>query len=47
MVVIAILLFLLWGAFLMFCCIIDFSQAARIAGADWRNDEASASGGAT
>jgi hypothetical protein len=34
------LLFLLWGAFLMFCCIIDFSQAARIATADWRNDEA-------
>ena len=38
-VVIAMLLFLLWGAFLMFCCIIDFSQAARIATADWRNDE--------
>jgi hypothetical protein len=46
-VVIAILLFLLWGAFLMFCCIIDFSQAARIASADWRNDEAPASGSAT
>jgi hypothetical protein len=41
-VIIALLLFLLWGAFLMFCCIIDFSQAARIAVADWRNDEASA-----
>ena len=41
-VVIAMLLFLLWGAFLMFCCIIDFSQAARIATADWRNDEAPA-----
>ena len=39
-VVIALLLFLLWGAFLMFCCIIDFSQAARIAMADWSNDEA-------
>jgi hypothetical protein len=39
-VIIALLLFLLWGAFLMFCCIIDFSQAARIAVADWRNDEA-------
>ena len=39
-VIIALLLFLLWGAFLMFCCIIDFSQAARIATADWRNDEA-------
>jgi hypothetical protein len=39
-VIIAMLLFLLWGAFLMFCCIIDFSQAARIATADWRNDEA-------
>ena len=39
-VVIATLLFLLWGAFLMFCCIIDFSQAARIATADWRNDDA-------
>lgn len=37
-----LLLFLLWGAFLMFCCIIDFSQAARIATADWRNDEAGA-----
>jgi hypothetical protein len=37
-VIIAMLLFLLWGAFLMFCCIIDFSQAARIALADWRND---------
>ncbi len=41
-VAIALLLFLLWGAFLMFCCIIDFSQAARIATADWRNDEAPA-----
>jgi hypothetical protein len=39
-VIITMLLFLLWGAFLMFCCIIDFSQAARIATADWRNDEA-------
>jgi hypothetical protein len=38
-VVIFLLLFLLWGAFLMFCCIIDFGQAARIALADWRDDE--------
>jgi hypothetical protein len=44
-VIIALLLFLLWGAFLMFCCIIDFSQAARIAVADWRNDEAGATPG--
>jgi hypothetical protein len=39
-IVIFLLLFLLWGAFLMFCCIIDFGQAARIAAADWHNDEA-------
>jgi hypothetical protein len=47
-VIIFLLLFLLWGAFLMFCCIIDFSQAARIATADWHNDEPPpAAGGAT
>ncbi len=46
-IIISLLLFLLWGAFLMFCCIIDFSQAARIATADWRNDEAAAAGSAT
>ncbi|MGB7157567.1 MAG: hypothetical protein WBD40_05845 [Tepidisphaeraceae bacterium] len=39
-VIIALLMFLLWGAFLMFCCILDFGQAARIAMADWRADDA-------
>jgi len=31
----SLLLFLLWGAFILICCVIDFRRAARIAQAQW------------
>jgi hypothetical protein len=31
----AALLFILWGAFIMICCVIDFGRAARVARAEW------------
>ena len=31
-----VLLFLLWGAFIMLCCVIDFARAAKVARAEWR-----------
>jgi hypothetical protein len=34
-IVTAGLLFLIWGAFIMFCCLIDFGRAAKVAHAEW------------
>ena len=30
------LLFLLWGAFIMLCCVVDFGRAAQVARAEWK-----------
>jgi DNA-directed RNA polymerase subunit RPC12/RpoP len=38
-VIVALLLFVLWGAFIMVCCVIDFGRAARVAQAEWKADE--------
>ena len=34
----SLLLFLLWGAFILVCCVIDFGRAAKIATAQWKSD---------
>jgi hypothetical protein len=39
----SLLLFLLWGAFLMTCCIIDFGRAAKIAQGQWQARESAVS----
>jgi hypothetical protein len=36
---VALLLFLLWGAFIFFACVVDFGRAARIAQAQWNTDQ--------
>jgi DNA-directed RNA polymerase subunit RPC12/RpoP len=38
-VIIAFLLFVLWGAFIMVCCVVDFGRAARVA---WKAADGSA-----
>ena len=37
-IAVALLLFLLWGAFILASCVVDFGRAARIARAQWNAD---------
>jgi hypothetical protein len=32
----ALLLFLLWGAFILVCCVVDFGRAAKVAREEWK-----------
>jgi hypothetical protein len=38
-VVVLLLLFLLWGAFILLSCMVDFGRAARIAQAQWKAEQ--------
>jgi hypothetical protein len=33
----SMLLFPIWGAFIMFCCVVDFGRAAKVAQAQWNS----------